>query len=278
MAFNEFKRQIWEDVILDKLDNVTVFKGLCNTKYTGMIKEAGSSIKFKDIGNVTTKKYEDDNVTYDKLKSASKTLVVDQEYYTAVTVDDIDEVQADGDLLGLAGQRMGESMAQNVDLHVAGLYSDAGITIGSTASPTSITSSNVIEFFTDVATAMDENNAPQANRVAVVPPWLYQKLVLAGILTDTNNSLILNNGQVGERLGFTVYKSNNVSHDSTTWYAPMFFVKGMTIGYAGQITKMQKGQHENSFAEYVRALNTYGSKVLYPQTLCAAYLSQGSES
>ncbi len=276
MAYNEFKPQMWEDTILDNLDSATVFKNLCNTSYKGLISGKGSSIIFEEVGDVETKEY-DGSVTYEDLDTASKTLVIDQEYYTAVSIGSVDAVQANQNLMSIATKRMGVSMAQNEDLHIAAKYGDAGIVIGGTGDIQSITSSNVLEFFTDVALKMDENNVPQEGRVAVVPAWVYQKLVLAGILTDTDNSLLLNNGKIGERLGFSVYKSNNVSHSGTSWYAPMFFVEGMTIGFADQLTETDAGKHESKFGDYVRTLNVYGSKVLYPDTLCAAYIASGSE-
>lgn len=277
MAFNEFKPILWTDNILENLDNATVFKDLCNRSYEGMISGKGSSVKLLEVGDVTTNAY-NGSVSYEDLDTASKTLLIDQEYYTAVTIEDIDAVQANQELISKATKRMGVSMAQNIDLHIAGLYDEAGIEIGSTASPESITSANVIEFLTNVKTKMDENNVPQEGRVAVLPSWLISKLILAGVSQDTDNSMLLNTGKFTERLGFEIYSSNNISHSSTTWYAAMFFVKDMTISFASQIDKMEAGKHENKFAEYVRALNVYGSKVVYPATLCTAYVASGSEA
>ncbi len=274
--YNEFIPQKWTDGILENLDNATVFKPLCSTAYEGLIQGSGSSVKMLEVGDATTKKYTG-TVNYEKLKDASKVMKIDQKYYTALDIDDINKTQSNVDLLSKSTNRMGVSMAQNLDTSIAGLYGDAGITFGTTASPTSLTSSNIVEFFTNVATKMDENNVASTGRVAVIPPWLYQKLVLAGIFQDTDNSAILSNGQVGERLGFTLYKSNNISHSDSDWYAPMFFIKDMTIGFAGQIDKTEAGRHEGAFSDYIRALNVYGRKVIYPQTLCTSYVVPGSE-
>jgi hypothetical protein len=174
---------------------------------------------------------------------------------------------------------MAYGMKNDIDAFIAKKYADAGIAVsGTTGSPTSITSANVISLITGAGREMDEANAPAEGRVAVIPPWLKEKMLLAKIIRDTDNSETLTNGMIGRYLGFDIYVSNNVQHSGTTWYAPMFFIKDMTIGFASQLEKVEALRAEASFEDKMRALNVYGGKVLYPATLGVAYVAPGVET
>ena len=126
--------------------------------------------------------------------------------------------------------------------------------------------------------SFDTNNVPQDNRVMVVPPWFIQKLYLAKVIRDTDNSNGLANGYMGNIDGWNVYMSNNVVHSSTTWYAPMFFRAGDTIAHANQLTSVESMRLQTSFGDGVRGRMVYGSKVVRPSSLGTLYCSQGSES
>jgi len=105
----------------------------------------------------------------------------------------------------------------------------------------------------------------------VLPPWLVEKLVLAKIIRDTDNSATMTNGYLGNYLGFEMYMSNNVVASGTNYWLPMFFVKGYTIAHAQQILKVEALRSETSFADKLRTLSVYGAKVLYPNTLGRIY-------
>lgn len=278
MAFDNFKPQLWSDMILENLDNQQVFGALANRQYEGLIQGKGTSVKISEVGNVTVTEYSG-TVAYEELDDASKNLLIDQAYYSAVKIDDVDKVQATPDLLAKLSERMAYGMVQKQDLFLAAKYSEAGIIVsGTSSSPTSVTSATTISLFTGANRELDEANAPTAGRVAVIPPWLKEKMILAKVIRDTDNSATLTNGYIGNFLGFEVYVSNNISHSSTTWYAPMFFVKDMTIAFASQLEKVEAMRAEDSFDDLMRSLAVYGGKVLYPATLAVAYVAQGAET
>ena len=106
-----------------------------------------------------------------------------------------------------------------------------------TGSVKEIDSAVAISTITGIARQMDEKNAPRAGRVMVLPPWFVEKLVLAKIIRDTDNSATMTNGYLGNYLGFEMYMSNNIVASGTTYWLPMFFVKGYTIAHAQQILK-----------------------------------------
>jgi hypothetical protein len=230
------------------------------------------------VGNVSVTAYAG-TVNYEELDDASKELLIDKKAYAAVSIDDVDNVQSKPKLLSKLSERMAYGMANYIDADIASLYSSAGITVtGNTGSPTNVTSATTISLFSGANRELDEANAPQEGRVAVIPPWLKEKMVLAKIIRDTDNSATVTNGFVGRFLGFDVYVSNNVSHSGTTWYAPMFFIRDMTIGFVSQLNKVEALRAESSFEDKMRALTIYGRKVLYPATLAVAYIAPAAES
>lgn len=279
MALSEFKPTIWSDLIFMEYDKSLVFAPLMNRDYEGEISGYGDKVKINEIGEVTTNTYSG-TVTYEDPKDASKYLLIDQQKYAAVTVEDIDQAQAKPKVMGRIANRIGFSLADDMDQFLAGLVDEAGITsdLGTEGSPISITSANVVTYLSLVAQKMDENNNPRGGRVAVVPPWFAQKLTLAKITKDTDNSATITTGYVGTMHGFDVYQSNNISHSGTTWYKPMFFLRNDSIAFAEQLMVTEGMRAENAFADRMRSLVVYGGKVVRPNSLAVLTCASGAES
>lgn len=279
MALNEFKPTIWSDLIFMEYDKALVFAPLMNREYEGEISGYGDKVKINEIGEVTTNTYSG-TVNYEAPKDASKYLLIDQQKYAAVTVEDIDQAQAKPKVMGRIANRIGFSLADDMDQFLAGLVDEAGITsdLGTEGTPISITSANVVNYLSLVAQKMDEANNPRGGRVAVVPPWFAQKLTLARITKDTDNSDYMTTGYVGEMHGFTVYQSNNISHSGTTWYKPMFFLRNDSIAFAEQLMVTEGMRAETAFADRMRSLVVYGGKVVRPNSLAVLTCAAGAET
>jgi len=277
MAYDEFKPQLWSDMILDNLDKAQVFGNLANRSFEGQIKGMGTSVKINEVGEVTTYPYSG-TVNYEELNDSDKVLQIDQSVYAGVTLDDVDATQSNVELMNKLSQRMAYAISDNIDQYLAGLHTEAGITVGSTSSVKEIDSTVAISTITGIGRQMDEKNAPRAGRVMVLPPWLVEKLVLAKIIRDTDNSATMTNGYLGNYLGFEMYMSNNVVASGTSYWLPMFFVKDYTIAHAQQILKVEALRSETSFADKLRTLSVYGAKVLYPNTLGRIYCKAKAEA
>lgn len=277
MSIDNFKPTIWSDLVLAAYQEMSVFRPLCNTSYEGEISQFGDTVKINSINDFSTAAYSG-SVTYSDIDDASLMLLINQKKYVAKGLDDVDNAQIKPKISGAIARNFARAFIADVETYLPALYTDAGITDGSTTSITAITSANVISTFGDMASAFDENEVPDDGRVSVVPPWLAQKIVLAGVLRDTDNSEVLSAGYVGQFQGFQIYKSNRISHSSTTWYAPMFFRRNDTIAFAEQLFKMEAIRRDAAFADGLRQLMVYGAKVLRPESLGVLYCSEGSES
>lgn len=277
MAYDEFKPQLWSDIILDNLDKAQVFGNLANRSFEGQIKGMGTSVKINEVGEVTTAPYSG-TVNYEELNDSDKVLQINQSVYAGVTLDDVDATQSNVELMNKLSQRMAYAISDNIDQYLAGLHAEAGITVGGTSSVKEIDSTVAISTITGIGRQMDEKNAPRAGRVMVLPPWFVEKLVLAKIIRDTDNSATMTNGYLGKYLGFEMYMSNNVVASGTSYWLPMFFVKDYTIAHAQQILKVEALRSETSFADKLRTLSVYGAKVLYPNTLGRIYCKAKAEA
>ena len=277
MAIEQFKPTIWSDLVFKSYDKNFVFAALANRDYEGAISNFGDQVKISEIGDISTSSYTG-TVTYSDVDDASKYLQINQQKYIGITIDDIDNAQTKPKLMSEISRKIGVGFADDVDSHLAGKYTDAGITSGTTGAPTAITSANVTSQIRALGTNMSDNKVPNDRRVAVLPPWLVAKIDLAQIIRNTNNPFILNNAYVGRFMGFDIFESQNISHSGTTWYAPMFFRSNDTLAHAEQIKSMEALKDKDSFADYMRGLMVYGSKVVRPDSLAVLYCSEGAES
>lgn len=276
MAFDNFKPTLWSDMILDNLDKRLVFGALANRSFEGQIRGQGTSVKINEVGNVTVNPYTG-TVNYETVTDSFKLLQINKSVYAAVTLDDVDAVQANVELMNKLAQRMGYAIADDIDVTIAKLYSEAGITAGTSGAPLEVNSANAITTITNIGKLMDEKNVPSAGRVMVIPPWLKEKLTIAKIIRDTDNSATLTNGALGTFLGFEMYMSNNVQYSGTEYWLPMFFIREYTIAAAQQIMKVEALRAPTSFADQMRTLSVYGAKVLYPDTLGLIYCKPKNE-
>ena len=279
MSVKNFNPTLWSDMIFQAYDSRKVFAGLANREYEGEIRNYGDTVVINEIGDFTAVSYDgSSSITYQTPDGAQKILKIDQSYIVPVHYDDLDKAQNNPKLMTEIARKAGVAIMQNIDYALSGLYTSAGITDGSTSSVTDITSANVISTVADMSSAFDENNVPQDRRVAVVPPWFAQKLTLANIVRDTNNSPALMTGYVGSMMGWEFYMSNNVRHSSTTWYAPMFFRAGDSIALAEQINSVSVLQDKDYLGDFMRAHVLYGYKAVRPNALGVMYVAEGSES
>jgi len=277
MALENFKPTLWSDMELEKYEESAVFAPLMNRSWEGEIKQKGDTVKINSIADFDDAAYSG-TVTYSDIDDASLMMLISEDRYVAKNLGDIDKVQSTPDLMGAISRAMAQAFLRTQEAYIGGFYTEAGITSGSTGTPTDITSANVISTIGGLAADMDENDVPDDGRVAVVPPWLAQKMVLAGVIRDTDNSEVLSAGYIGQFQGFQVYKSNRISKSGTTWYAPMFFRRNDTIALADQLILMETLRRDAVMADGIRALMVYGGKVVRPESLAVLYCAEGAES
>jgi N4-gp56 family major capsid protein len=274
MAVTTFIPELWSARLLYALEKAHVATNLVNRNYEGEISNHGDTVHINAIGAITVKSYtkNTDIDAPETLTTTDKTLVIDQAKYFNFQVDDVDKVQAAGELVDTAMGRAAYALADVSDAYLLGVIAAgaaAGNTIGSAAAPVALTASNVYENIVKLKTKLDKANVPNTGRTIVVPPDVHSLLLLDDRFaksTATAGQEALINGLVGRIAGFDVYMSNNVKTGTgtDTGKTPYFEITAQITDattYAEQIIKTEAYRMESRFADAVKGLHVYGAKV-----------------
>lgn len=274
MAVTTFIPELWNARLLYALEKAHVATNLVNRNYEGEISNHGDTVHINTIGAITVKSYtkNTDIDAPETLTTTDQTLVIDQAKYFNFQVDDVDKVQAAGELVDTAMGRAAYALADVSDAYLLGVIAAgaaAGNTIGSAAAPVALTKDNVYENIVKLKTKLDKANVPNTGRTIVVPPDVHSLLLLDDRFaksTATAGQEALINGLVGRIAGFDVYMSNNVKTGTgtDTGKTPYFEITAQITDattYAEQIIKTEAYRMESRFADAVKGLHVYGAKV-----------------
>lgn len=274
MAVTTFIPELWNARLLYALEKAHVATNLVNRNYEGEIRNHGDTVHINTIGAITVKSYtkNTDIDAPETLTTTEQNLVIDQAKYFNFQVDDVDKVQAAGELVDTAMGRAAYALADVSDAYLLGVIAAgaaAGNTIGSAAAPVAITASNVYENIVKLKTKLDKANVPNTGRTIVVPPDVHSLLLLDDRFaksTATAGQEALINGLVGRIAGFDVYMSNNVKTGTgtDTGKTPYFEITAQITDattYAEQVIKTEAYRMESRFADAVKGLHVCGAKV-----------------
>jgi len=275
MALELFKPTLWSNRFIVNTDKALVAKQIVDTSYQGEI-QAGQVLKINEIGDITISNYTSTGgVSWQDIDDAQRELVIDQKKYFAFAVDDVDKAQMNVSVMDGAMQKASFAMSDEIDEHLLGQYGEAGITnatnLGSSGTGLNLYANMMPDLITYMHRYLKENSA-NGQPWCVAPPWFMQLLRYAQITNGTNtfdtpNSPALNGAVTG--MGFDFYESNNVSNDGTD-YRIMFGTRD-AIAYAGQVSDIEAVRREDYFADGVKGLYIYGSKVVRPDHLGVIY-------
>ena len=267
MAFTNFIPKVWSARLLEHLDKAHVYGALVNRDYEGEIKRYGDTVHINQIGAVTIKNYtkNTDIDAPEALSNTDQSLVIDQAKYFNFQIDDIDKAQIRPELMNAATQRAAYALADTSDQYIAGLMAAGALgTVGSDASPITVTAQNAYEQLVALKVKLDEQNVPTAGRWVVVPAWFHGLLLLDNrfVANGTDKGVaMLQNGLVGYAAGFEIHMSNNVPNTSNAKYK---VIAGTNFGcsFAEQIVELKAYTPEKRFADALKGLNVYGAKVV----------------
>lgn len=275
MAISNFQPTIWSATLLDTLKNSLVFgaPGVANRQYEGEIQAAGTSVKITSISDPTVNSFtKDTDITIQALTDATTSLTIDQQKYFAFEVDDLDKVQSQGPILDQAAVQAAYALRNVADGVVStALKADAlaGNKLGATAVSTS---DMAFTLLTNFWVKLTKANVPVDGRWCVVHPELYAKFLGDSRFINAQaagTTEALRNGRVGRALGFDIYVSNNCAAGASTG-TMAYAGHPLGISYADQIIKVEAGRMEKRFADYVKGLHVYGTKVVRPAAIATA--------
>jgi hypothetical protein len=299
---------IWSGKLNVKFYATTVFGEIANTSYEGDIKNMGDKVIINNIPSITIKTYVvGQSLAYEVPAPSKVELIIDKAKYFGVNVSDVLEYQSQPKLMDMFTSDAAKQMAIEIDRDVllgtfdqcaaankgatAGVISGA-YNLGTDVAPLVLTSSNVLQVFTALASVLDEQNVPDTDRWLVITPYVRNLLMssnLAQAYITGDSQSILRNGRIGQIDRFTLYVSNllpsaeagedfdTTALDNTDKRTAIMAGHKTAITFASQIAKVESLQNPNDFGTLVRGLNVYGYKVIKPEALALAlYATDGT--
>jgi hypothetical protein len=290
-----FIPEIWSSKLVANFYDATVLAAISNTDYSGEITGFGDKVNIRTTPELTIRDYQKGmQLQVERPDKPKLTLNIDQGDYFAAVEDDVDRIQSDVNLMDAWTRDASEKMKIKIDSKVltgiipsistinsgtaAGRIS-GNINLGATGSPVQLTKTNVIDYLIDVGAVLDEANAPESDRWAVIPAWVAAMLKKSDVkdASLTGDSITpLRNGRLGMIDRLTIYVSHNLNRVTDSGNQCFNIVAGHKMGltFATQMTNMESIRAESTFGSIVRGLQVYGYAVLKPEALARLYVRQ----
>jgi len=306
--------EIWSGKLLEKFYQSTVLAAISNTAYEGEIKNQGDKVHIRTKPAITINDYSSDAaIVVERPSSNIIDLVINKGKYFATILDDVMEVQADINLLGIWSDDAAQQMKIKIDRDVlTGLLvqadaSNRGITagketgtivLGVTGTPiaasaitgTPASSVSVLDIILRMGQCLDEQNVPEEGRWVVLPTWaatMIKRSELRQAYLSGDSVSMLRNGRLGQIDRFTLYVSNlmpkgpltagvgGVPTGGTLASGEWVFYAGHAHGltFASQVSKVETLRSEHTFGQIMRGLQVYGYKVVDPVALVQAVVT-----
>ncbi|MEJ9126803.1 hypothetical protein P4I92_24450 [Bacillus cereus] len=262
MSVATFIPTIWEARLMANFHKRSI-ADLITTKPT---KIEGNKIIFNRVGAVNVKDYEG-KVEWDDTNPSKVELNMDQKKYFAFKVDDVDAVQAAGNLIDPHTQEAGSVLQETVDTFILGKYAEAlkEHLIGSDKSPIELTPKNAYDYIVDLNTILNIKKVPKTERFTII-----NSQVLGLLSKDdrfTKQPVVLENGIVEGQIinGSQIVVSEEV-HGSGGKYKILGLHKS-AIGYGKQLDETEAMRLQGAFADGIRGLMVYGGDILRQESL-----------
>lgn len=277
MAISSFIPDIWTPKILVALRKKAVAGQLVNRDYEGEIKKAGDQVNITSINDVTIGNYtKHTDITVEDIDDATRALIIDQAKYFAFELDDIERAQAvnGGAVLNQALDNATYQLRDTFDAFLLAAMNTATQATGNDLGTRAIhtTTQNLYDAFVDLAVTLDEDNVPEEGRWAVVSPSLHGRLLKLDTFIkpgDDAAPAARRNGFIGSIAGLELYKSNNLPAVTDVAATGGLAIAGHSIAttVAEQIVSVEAFRMEKRFADGLKGLHVYGTKVVRPTAL-----------
>jgi len=258
MSIKNYIPELWNVAMMDDFRKAHVLGKVCRCKIDAPITKRGQTVHISGIGSISIGTYTGADITMQSLSDAGITMKIDQAKYFDFTVDDVDALQANGDLMSEATKKATYSLKDVADQYINTVMA-AGAGLSTTAEGTMDVTA-IISNVAEMALALDEAEVPEEMQWIVMPKWANTKLLLAGIYhaQDLKGNI---NGFITNVLGIDMYKSSNIGAT-----APLAGAYG-AVAYAEQIIETKAFEPEKRFGDALKGLHVYGVKVVLPNAL-----------
>jgi hypothetical protein len=280
----KFIPEVWSGKMQVKFYDATVLSVITNNDYEGEIRNHGDKVHIRTIPTLTINNYvKGQTLTYEKPEQAAIDLDIDQGFYWAFVVDQVDRVQSDIALIDTFSSDASEQLKINVDQNVF-QYMDDNVGSNNSGATAGRISANInlgaTEKIVDCGTVLDEENIPEDGRYMIIPAWmagLIKKSDLKDASLTGDSTSVMRNGRLGMIDRFTLYSSNllpTVSDGGNT-VTNILFGHRLATTFASQITETESMRAESTFGDLVRGLLVFGREVVKGEGLGLLYARKG---
>ena len=281
MATVSFKQKLWSKSIMKELATLTGLRTHSDAKYTGEIK-GGNTLYITGVVAPTVGNYvQGQDITMQAVAGNTITMVINNQKYATQVFDDVDRAQSIPGVMESATAEMARVLHEEADKAVAAEIKDAAdngvtrtkengttetLTVPQEASASAVTKANATTRIDDGLQALRENNVPQATELwGEFSPKYYKFLFQNLTELFTNNVEMAKKGILGKYGNVNVTIENLLPKTETAVYD--IIRTGRSTAFAGQIDKVEAGRMEKQFADYVKALYVFGTKVVRPKEI-----------
>ena len=276
MAYDNFKPTILAANILTEKQKLTTFATECNTSYRGEAK-LGRTVQINDIGRPKIGKYIPGTAIDDPEVVAGNNVLlkIDQADYFNYMLDDVDEAQAQGDIMKALAIGSARALAEAEDYFIAkecatkGTVKVEGGTIG-TAKAMKIAIDNAFE-------TLWSNSVTHKDDVTMfLPPWAYNLFKDQLVELKTDNDGLLAKGVLGTYNNAKIKLTNNLYVDGGMDH--IIIKTKESFGYVSGLDKVEPYRPEKHFADAVRGIHTYGGVIVRPKELVVLTAKKGTNA
>lgn len=272
MSVNHFQREIWSKKIQDDLEEQCKLVKDCTREYEGDC-EYAKTVRILAVGDPTVGPYVGQDIDIEEMTDASQLLDIDVQNYFAFEVKDVDKAQSMPGLPDAYKEKSQKALALKREKFVGALVAgkaqatkdeyakNATYKEGATQIVTAAakTKEAIKEALDEAIIKLQENNFDDSG-VIEMDPRDYKIFKDELIELKTNNDELIRRGVVGMYDNYEVKNTNNVYKDANYVYCIVRSKKA--IAFAGQINEVEAGRMERRFSDYIRGLDTFGSKII----------------
>ena len=277
MAIDNFIPEMWAAGVTQSFFANQVVIPTLNTQYTGTASR-GNTVH---IINATTPTIVDyaaagRSITAEALNDTEVQLLIDQEKAFSVNVDDVDRVQAAGEFNAWTNSA-GRALAEDAESYVIAQML-AGSTDGNAGAVVVDDATKAKAAVRALRKKLTESKVPAGNRFILVNPDMAD-LLLADLsdVSVAGSSTELRDGAIMRLYGMDVIETPllTVGGDEPNRASAIAYHQDM-VAFVNQIDSLESLRNPTKFADIVRGLNVYGSKVIKSEAV-VRYVSAPAE-
>ncbi len=277
MATNAFIPKVWSETLYQELEKELVAVRNCNREFEGDIKKVGDMVSICGLGDIDVFDYVKNSDMGDPqvLDTTNTTLRINKCKAFNFLIDDIDAAQQTPAVMQHAMHRAAVALAEAADREVFNLCNN--ITAGNVMVK-DVNETNIFDFLINVRTRLMQNNVGASDEIVLeVSPEIAAVILKAKL--DMEPAEVLEKGYIGRVLGFRVYVSNHVQKEEIEGveYHKCYARTRRAIAFAQQVQEMEAYRPELRFADAIKGMILFGTKIIYANEFLMLDLTIASE-